>query len=457
MDFAKPVDWDARYKRGWAYGKEPSVFVVEAVTRYLLPTDGGEPPSEPPSEPLRGLHVLDLGAGQGRNGVHLAGLGATVTAVDSSAVGLRKAALLASQRGVPASRLQTRLADLDAYRPGPSSCDVILCIFCALPLEPRARLLARCAAALRPGGLLLVECYAPRQAVLRGARAAGPPVDRLVGAATLSAEVGGLELLEAAETESSLDEGRFHAGLAAVARVVARKPEHAAAVAREAQRWRRSAEAQRRAWRRGIDAVFDEFDGDAAEEALACVASRSASGFARLSAAASATDSPLDPLLLSARALLSVSCRVAARDGVCRYCWMPPGCCVCARLASEEAPRRSRRRLRLRWAIVSHPCELLRSTSSARLASVLAGGGDEAELLAYGAEAHEARLEELLRCEGSTRMLFPGADAESEGVAEAVAAAVAAARGAKRAALGENERAPSPTSCGVAPPADSGA
>ena len=113
------------------------------MTRYLLPTDGGEPPSEPPSEPLRGLHVLDLGAGQGRNGVHLAGLGATVTAVDSSAVGLRKAALLASQRGVPASRLQTRLADLDAYRPGPSSCDVILCIFCALPPEPRARLLAR--------------------------------------------------------------------------------------------------------------------------------------------------------------------------------------------------------------------------------------------------------------------------------------------------------------------------
>ena len=28
------VDWDARYRKGWAYGKHPNSFLVEAVEQW---------------------------------------------------------------------------------------------------------------------------------------------------------------------------------------------------------------------------------------------------------------------------------------------------------------------------------------------------------------------------------------------------------------------------------------
>ena len=46
-------------------------------------------------------------------------------------------------------------------------------IFCNLPRDRRAALHAACAAALKPGGLVVIECFAPGQAELRGKRAAG--------------------------------------------------------------------------------------------------------------------------------------------------------------------------------------------------------------------------------------------------------------------------------------------
>ena len=81
------VDWDARYAKGWAYGKAPSEFVVDAGARFF-PQDGSQ------------LHVLSLGEGQGRHVTYLASLGHACVGVDSSSVGLAKALRLAEERGV---------------------------------------------------------------------------------------------------------------------------------------------------------------------------------------------------------------------------------------------------------------------------------------------------------------------------------------------------------------------
>jgi len=81
---------------------------------------------------------------------------------------------------IPKNTLQLRLlynrtpppsvplvANLDIYTPAPASYDLILSICCALHPTPRARLHAACVDALRPGGLLVVVAFAPRQAAAR--------------------------------------------------------------------------------------------------------------------------------------------------------------------------------------------------------------------------------------------------------------------------------------------------
>merc|ERR1740124_703340 len=145
------VDWDERYRSGWAYGKQPNQFLAAAAAAHL----SGAP-----------LRVLSLGEGQGRNVAHLAAMGHECTAVDASAVGLAKARCLAEQRGV-AARVTTLVAELEEYEPRECGWDAVVVIFCALPPPQRARLHRACAHALHPGGLVLIECFAPRQTELR--------------------------------------------------------------------------------------------------------------------------------------------------------------------------------------------------------------------------------------------------------------------------------------------------
>ena len=204
------VDWDERYRSGWAYGKQPNAFLAAAAAAHLS---------------VAPLRVLSLGEGQGRNVAHLAAMGHECTAVDASAVGLAKARCLAEQRGV-AARVTTLVADLEEYEPGEGCWDVIVMIFCALPPPQRARLHRACAHALHPGGLVLIECFAPRQTELRvsGGGVPGPDAAVLVEWTTLAAELDGLEVVEGRQVDRRLSEGGFHRGAAALSQLVARKP-----------------------------------------------------------------------------------------------------------------------------------------------------------------------------------------------------------------------------------------
>ena len=196
------TDWDARYAEpGWAFGLEPNDFLREAAA--TLRPNG---------------RVLCLAEGEGRNAVWLAGQGHSVTAVDSSRVGLDKARELAAERGVP---LRTIVADLGSYDLGREAWDAIVSIFAHVPPEARRHVHAQIWRSLVPGGLLLLEAYRPEQLA---AGTGGPPDDaRMLNLSRLRPELGTLEWLQARELERDVSEGRYHTGRAHVVQLVGRR------------------------------------------------------------------------------------------------------------------------------------------------------------------------------------------------------------------------------------------
>ncbi|MBL8721192.1 MAG: class I SAM-dependent methyltransferase [Myxococcales bacterium] len=194
--------WDSRFAAdAFVYGEEPNEFLREECGRFA-----------PQSR------VLNIGDGEGRNGVFLAERGHHVTSLDLSAVGLAKAARLAAQRGVP---LQTLHADLAEWRAGDGSFDVVVSVFCHVPRALRRTVHADLARVLAPGGLFVLTAYRPEQ--LSFGTGGPKDLDLLFPLAELREELSGLELLVAREVERDVVEGTLHTGRAATVEVVARR------------------------------------------------------------------------------------------------------------------------------------------------------------------------------------------------------------------------------------------
>lgn len=94
--------------------------------------------------------ALDVGMGQGRNSIYLAQQGWQVTGFDVSEVGLAEARRLATAAGV---HINIVLASDEEFDFGISQWDLIAIIY---PIEKRSTYRVR--KALKPGGLVVVEC-----------------------------------------------------------------------------------------------------------------------------------------------------------------------------------------------------------------------------------------------------------------------------------------------------------
>jgi SAM-dependent methyltransferase len=129
--------WDERYRAAeLVWGVRPNQWVEQEVT--ALPVG----------------RALDIACGEGRNALWLAGLGWRVTALDFSAVGLDKARKLETR--APAHHpVDWVHADATTYLHLPDR-DLVLMCYLQLGARERRRAVRAAAAALVPGGVLLV-------------------------------------------------------------------------------------------------------------------------------------------------------------------------------------------------------------------------------------------------------------------------------------------------------------
>lgn len=205
-----PADtWNRRYAaEDFYYGTAPNDFLHEVE----------------PALP-RASHVLCLGEGEGRNAVYLAQCGHTVLAMDQSTVGLQKAQRLAAENGVAIATAAGDLETWDLAAAAPEGgWDAIVSIWCHMPAAVRPALHARIIAALKPGGVFVLEAYRPEQ--LQYGTGGPPVVDLLPTLEELQRDLASLHLEIARAPEREVREGKGHDGLSAVVQVLGRKPKN---------------------------------------------------------------------------------------------------------------------------------------------------------------------------------------------------------------------------------------
>lgn len=145
------ADWDERYAAGRQWSDEPNALAAQLLT--------GIPPGR----------ALDLAAGEGRMSLWLAALGWKVTALDFSLTGIDRGRARAAERDLA---VDWQVADVTTAELGERSYDLVLALYLHLPRPALGAVLERCAAAVAPGGRLLVLGH-DRDNLTRGV--GGPP------------------------------------------------------------------------------------------------------------------------------------------------------------------------------------------------------------------------------------------------------------------------------------------
>ncbi len=136
--------WDERYGGGPVWSGKPNSLLV----RYAAELSPGR--------------ALDVGSGEGGDVLWLAGHGWTVTGADISPVALARAAELARRAGPQiAGRVTWEQADILTWAPPERHFDLVSAQYLHLPPPARESLHQRLAAAVRPGGTLLVVAHHP--------------------------------------------------------------------------------------------------------------------------------------------------------------------------------------------------------------------------------------------------------------------------------------------------------
>ncbi len=206
MSFDHEAFWSARYRDAgddYLFGTTPNKFLASQIEFFGA-----------------GMSVLSVADGEGRNSVWLAEQGCAVTATEISQVALEKAAKLARGRNVAVDFIRTDIFKWDWPQ---AAFDAVVGIFIqfAGPAE-RQRQIAGMQQAVKPGGLLFLQGYTPKQLEYR---TGGPSaVENLYTEALLHELFSGWEIVLLRAHEGLIDEGNAHSGHSALIDLVARKP-----------------------------------------------------------------------------------------------------------------------------------------------------------------------------------------------------------------------------------------
>jgi SAM-dependent methyltransferase len=192
-----------RWNRRWA-GERANAATTPSA--FLIAETEALPPGR----------ALDVACGAGRNAVWLARRGWRVTGVDFSDVALQAARGLATSAGVDVEWIE---ADAVTWPAESRAYDLVAIMYLQLPAAERRAALARAAAAVRPGGTLLVVGHD----LLNLTEGVGGPTqtDVLFTPDDVAAEIGGL-VVEKSERVRRAVEGAGRDAIDALVR--ARRP-----------------------------------------------------------------------------------------------------------------------------------------------------------------------------------------------------------------------------------------
>jgi SAM-dependent methyltransferase len=196
--------WNTRYAQSdWLFGREPNAFLCRQAPN--LPRQG------------RALCVAD---GEGRNGIFLAQHGLQVTSFDLSAVAVDKARTWMAEAGVS---IDLHVCSDDDFPWGEGDYDVVAAIFVQFaPPAARARMFRHIWTSLKPGGVLLIQGYTPKQL---GYRTGGPDnIEHLYTPDILRQHFPEASWALMREYDDDLAEGSAHRGRSALIEAVALKP-----------------------------------------------------------------------------------------------------------------------------------------------------------------------------------------------------------------------------------------
>lgn len=196
--------WNKRYSQAdFLFGRAPNAWLAASAAQ--LPRQGS---------------VLCVADGEGRNSVWLAQQGLQVDAFDIAEAGVAKARALAAEAGVA---VHFEVADCDTRDWPADRYDAVVAVFVqfADPAQ-RTRLFANMVHTLKPGGLLLLQGYTPKQLDYK---TGGPPfLSHLYTEDLLREAFAGLQTLELRSYEAEISEGTGHHGRSALIGLLARKP-----------------------------------------------------------------------------------------------------------------------------------------------------------------------------------------------------------------------------------------
>ena len=197
--------WNDRFSAdGFVFGKEVNQYLKDAALLHIP----------------KNSRVLCVADGEGRNSVWLAKNNYVVDAFDISEVGINKAKKFAQENSV---NVHYELNDLDHFQWPENSYDAIACIFIQFaPPEMRQRAFEHMIKSLKPGGILIVQGYTPKQL---GYKTGGPSIEsHLYTENLLKDSFKSLQILDLKTYEAQLNEGAGHAGISALIGMTAKKP-----------------------------------------------------------------------------------------------------------------------------------------------------------------------------------------------------------------------------------------
>lgn len=195
--------WNRRYDGAeFLFGTAPNEWLREQAHRF--PPQG---------------RVLCVADGEGRNSVWLARQGFEVDAFDVADRAVDKARAFAQRESVT---VNFAVADCDGFAWPEAAYDGVAAIFVQFADPPmRARLFERIVRSLRPGGVLILQGYTPKQLEYR---TGGPPIlSHLYTQELLLNAFADLSITELREYEAEIHEGQGHSGRSALVGLVARR------------------------------------------------------------------------------------------------------------------------------------------------------------------------------------------------------------------------------------------